>query len=105
MSERTVTGPMNDKPISVRPQAPATEIVAVLTEYQLATVPVIDENGVQVGVVAMADLLSTGEDDPTFAGLGRRRWWDLPEGATAADLMAAVEPRRVHTDERSAAVA
>jgi hypothetical protein len=73
---------------SVRADAPIEAVVAVMNRHQLRSVSVVDEYGVPVGTISLADLLpDTGGVDPWFAGLARRHWYDLPAGATARDLM------------------
>ena len=83
-----MTAPVRrDGALSVRTGTPAADVVALLTEHQVRAVAVVDEYGVPVGIVSMADLLAGDDVDPIFAGLARRRWYDLPDGATAGDLM------------------
>lgn len=75
-----------DEP-TVRTDMPAREVAALLAKHQVCAVPVIDDGGVLVGAVSLVDLIPTGDGDPIFAGLRRRRWYEQPDGVTAGDLM------------------
>ena len=76
--------------LSVHASMPVEDVVAVLTTHQISSVPVIDEHGVGIGVISLADLVTknvTGPTDPIFAGAARRRWYHQPAWVTARDLM------------------
>lgn len=79
--------------LSVSVGTPLETVVRLLVSRQLAAVPVVDEYGVPVGVVLMSSLMSRTDVDPLFAGLARRRWYEVPAGATAADAMIPAAPK------------
>jgi CBS domain-containing protein len=83
---------MTGEVISVRPQTPYKEIVELLTEHGISAVPVVGEDGVPVGVVSEADLVSKeefegGTDPMPLLHSGARRRWHQAAGLTAADVM------------------
>lgn len=53
---------MSQPAITVRSDAPLQEIVATMEEHQIRRVPVTDERGVCVGIVAQADLARRGPE-------------------------------------------
>ena len=57
MSAR-VKDAMTTRVVAVRENARFKDIVALLTEYRVSAFPVLDEQGVVIGVVSEADLLS-----------------------------------------------
>ncbi|MFD9130122.1 CBS domain-containing protein [Kitasatospora sp. NPDC059571] len=89
MRHRTVRDVMTTPAVSVAPGTGFREIVAVLDEYGITAVPVVDGDGRPLGVVSEADLLRTEEsqEDPT----GLRPGPPPPPSAplTASDLMSA----------------
>ena len=89
---------------SVSVDAPIEMVAALLASRQLSAVPVIDEYGVQVGVVSMTSMMAgTDEVDPMFAGIARRRWYHLPAAATAGDFMIPAAPELGRVQARAAA--
>ena len=78
--------------LSVSTGTPLEMVVRLLVSRQLAAVPVVDEYGVPVGVITMSGLMSRTDVDPMFAGLARRRWYEVPAEATAADVMIPAAP-------------
>jgi len=78
---------MSEDMVSVRPETPVEDVLALLTRHQMCSVPVIDEHRVLVGAISLADLAARGDEDPIFAGLARRLWYRNPDGVTAGDLM------------------
>lgn len=88
---------MSSPPVTVGPDATFKEIVEVLLEHDISAVPVIDDQGRPVGVVAEADLLSREAYEPErarplqlVAGYFRGedpQWLRKASGATARDVM------------------
>ncbi|MFD9130572.1 CBS domain-containing protein [Kitasatospora sp. NPDC059571] len=79
MSHRTVGTVMTEHVVRVAPETGFREIVALLAEFEITAVPVVDAAGRPVGIVSEADLLRTlaaQEDDGPGAG--------PPSGAAAA---------------------
>jgi CBS domain-containing protein len=75
MTERKVRDVMVHRVIAVREDTSFKEIVALLTEKQIAAVPVVNAAHEVVGVVSESDLLYKEEyhDEPGTAT--KRRWW------------------------------
>jgi CBS domain-containing protein len=74
------------------PQTPVTVIVRLLEENRISAVPVMDVQGLPVGVVSESNLiLKEGHDSEPEAGLFRlrRKRWDLgkADALVASDLM------------------
>lgn len=88
----SVASVMTEEVISIRPETTFKEIVELLTGHAISAVPVVDGDGVPVGVVSEADLLSKEEFEggtdpvPLLSRSGRRRWHQS-SGVTAADVM------------------
>ena len=63
--------------VSVRPDTPTREIARILLDKRISAVPVIDENGVPLGMVSEGDLIGPASDSAA-----RREWWlnHLAEG-------------------------
>jgi hypothetical protein len=94
VSRPTVAIAGNGRVLSVSADAPIEMVLTLLVSRQLPAVPVVDEYGVPLGIVSLASLMSrTDGVEPMFAGLARRRWYELPAGATAADLMIPAAPK------------
>jgi CBS domain-containing protein len=101
--------------VTVGPATPFKEIVARLAEHRVSALPVVDDDGLVLGVVSEADLLLKEElpdpdqDTPLFWTKRRRRERDKAAASTAHDLMtvavvsiipdatAAEAARRLHT--------
>lgn len=85
MTERKVRDVMTKKVVAVREGTPFKELVELLTERQLATLPVVNTAHRVVGIVSEDDLLFKEEfhDDPDR--VAKRRWWrGLPKYKAAA---------------------
>ncbi|WP_243437485.1 CBS domain-containing protein [Streptomyces sp. FH025] len=83
---------MTSPVVTVSPETGFREIVALLTEYDITGVPVLDREGRPVGVVSEADLLRTlaAQDDPGSLLPAPQTAQVGPGGVvTAADLMTA----------------
>jgi CBS domain-containing protein len=106
---------MTTQVVTVTPQTPFKEIVARLADHRVSALPVVDDDGLVLGVVSEADLLLKEEfpdpdqDTPLFWTKRRRRERDKAAASTARDLMtvavvaispdatAAEAARRLHT--------
>jgi CBS domain-containing protein len=84
---------MTTQVVTVGPATPFKEIVARLAEHRVSAVPVVDDDGLVLGVVSEADLLLKEEfpdpdqDIPLFWTRRRRLERDKAAGSTARDLM------------------
>jgi len=58
----TVRDIMDPDPVTVRPDAPVQEVVAVLREHDLSGVPVVNEGGRCVGIITDNDLVMAGDE-------------------------------------------
>ena len=85
MDETTVAAVMTTSVVAVGAEAPFPDVVATMTESGLNALPVVDGDGLPLGVVSEADLL------PVFE-------LPSPRGRTAAELMGG-PVRAVHTAE------
>lgn len=64
----TASGCMTDHPVTVQQDDDVEEVVRRMRESRVRRVPVVDENGALVGIVAQADLAVHLEDDALLAG-------------------------------------
>lgn len=93
MWEPTVDSVMTKQVVTVRPDTPFKELVALMGEHRVSGLPVLDEAGKPVGVVSEADTLAKQEyrggtvPRPWFARRKRRTQWKKATGLTAAELM------------------
>ncbi|GAA1121240.1 MULTISPECIES: CBS domain-containing protein [Kitasatospora] len=94
MGHRTVESVMTRDVVRVAPETGFREIVALLAEFDITAVPVVDAEDRPVGIVSEADLLRTlaaQEDDPATASAADRAPAGTPDSGraavTAAELM------------------
>ena len=79
--------------VTVEPATPFKEIVARLAEHRVSALPVVNDDGLVLGVVSEADLLLKEEfpdpdqDIPLFWTKRRRLEREKAAGSTARDLM------------------
>jgi CBS domain-containing protein len=84
---------MTTQVVTVGPATPFKEIVARLAEHRVSALPVVDDDGLVLGVVSEADLLLKEEfpdpdqDIPLFWTKRRRLERDRAAATTAGDLM------------------
>jgi CBS domain-containing protein len=84
---------MTPQVVTIGPATPFKEIVARLAEHRVSAVPVVDDDGLVLGVVSEADLLLKEEfpdpdaDIPLFWTRRRRLERDRAAATTARDLM------------------
>ncbi|MEV7186051.1 CBS domain-containing protein [Kitasatospora sp. NPDC093102] len=92
MQHATVESVMTSPVVLVSPETGFREIVALLSEYDITGVPVVDPEGRPLGVVSEADLLRTlaAQEDPASLLPAPESAQAGPDGeVTAADLMTA----------------
>ncbi len=92
MRHATVESVMTSPVVLVSPETGFREIVALLSEYEITGVPVVDAEGRPLGVVSEADLLRTlaAQEDPASLLPAPESAQAGPDGeVTAADLMTA----------------
>jgi CBS domain-containing protein len=95
MWEPTVGSVMTKQVVTVRPDTPFKELVALMSQHCVSGLPVVDAAGKPAGVVSEADTLAKQEYQggaaprPLFAGRKRRAQWHKAAGLTAAELMTA----------------
>nr|BFD95360.1 CBS domain-containing protein [Kitasatospora sp. Xyl93] len=90
MRHATVESVMTSPVVLVSPETGFREIVALLSEYDITGVPVVDPEGRPLGVVSEADLLRTlaAQEDPASLLPAPESAPAGPDGeVTAADLM------------------
>ncbi len=93
MTSQTVREVMTKDVVSVRPDTPFREIVALLDKHRISAVPVVDRGGVVVGVVSEADLLpklrfgAVRHETRWMPGRRRRTARAKAGGTVARDLM------------------
>ncbi len=85
MDETTVAAVMTTNLVTVGAETPFPDVVATMTETGLSALPVVDGDGLPLGVVSESDLL------PVFELPG-------PRGRTAVEVMGG-PVRAVHTAE------
>jgi CBS domain-containing protein len=84
VDEMTVASVMTKRVVTVVPEMSVPEVVVTMAESGLRALPVVDGDGLPLGVVSEADL-----------GPGR---WVPAQGRNAAEVMSS-PVRAVHTDE------
>ncbi|WP_431682228.1 CBS domain-containing protein [Kitasatospora sp. KL5] len=92
MGHRAVESVMTRHVVRVAPETGFREIVAVLAEFDITAVPVVDSADRPVGIVSEADLLRTlaaqDDDDPPVSGPAETWPADGPAGADGAAVTA-----------------
>ncbi|MBW3660605.1 MAG: CBS domain-containing protein [Gemmatimonadetes bacterium] len=68
MEGLTVSSCMTEHPVTVRQDDEAADVVRRMRESRIRRVPVVDDAGALVGIVAQADLATRLEDDALLAG-------------------------------------
>jgi CBS-domain-containing membrane protein len=81
MHTLTVASVMTNNPFTVAPDTDVQVIVDLLAEKGISAVPVVDSDGVPIGVVSQTDLLREEEN------LGDDHWLRQASALRAADLM------------------
>lgn len=102
MKTLTVGDVMTREVCAASPASEFKEIAALLAEQRISAVPVVDDDGVLLGVVSEADLLPKEESLDALPWRGRRRARrrrDKAAAASARDLM--TTPARTVVDGES----
>lgn len=89
---RTVRGAMTSDVVTVHPDDPFKQVVQVLAGRGVDAAPVVDENGVLLGVVSGSDLTCHDEEAPPLPSLVHkqaRQHARKARGRTARELMTA----------------
>lgn len=94
MQHRKVSDLMTRHVVSARYDTPFKEIARLLTENEIAALPVVDDGGRPIGVVSEADLLRKASDQPGIGGrvpLPPLESWERAraQGARAEEVMSA----------------
>ncbi|NBM16180.1 CBS domain-containing protein [Streptomyces sp. GC420] len=89
LQRRTVGDVMTEEVVTLRPSTPFHDVAALLDANDIAAAPVIDGEGVPVGVVSASDVLrhETGMPDPRGRDGDDERAWGKARARTAGDLM------------------
>jgi CBS domain-containing protein len=68
MESHSVAEVMTANPLTTTPKTPITDVVQMLSEKRISGLPVVDEQGVLVGVISETDLLwqERGATPPNF---------------------------------------
>ncbi|MFW6723895.1 CBS domain-containing protein [Streptomyces sp. MAR4 CNY-716] len=94
MQHRKVSDLMTRHVVSARDDTPFKEVARLLTENEIAALPVVDDGGRPIGVVSESDLLRKASDQPGVDGrvpLPPLEGWERAKarGARADELMSA----------------
>ena len=103
-SHRTVGELMHPEPIVVRSDAPLAEAARLLDEHRIHGLPVVDEQGVLLGVLSQTDLVRARATDHLWAswpGLQVRHLMTAPAltclaGTPVQEAIGLMELNRVH---------
>lgn len=89
LHRRTVSDVMTQEVITLRPGTPCHEIAALLDANDIAAAPVVDDEGVPIGVVSASDVLrhETGMPDPQGQDGDDEHAWGKARARTAGALM------------------
>lgn len=89
LHRRTVGDVMAEEVVTLRPDASFHEIVSLLDANDIAAAPVVDDEGVPIGVVSASDVLrhETGMPDPQGQDGDDERAWGKARARTASALM------------------
>ncbi|GAP52217.1 CBS domain-containing protein [Streptomyces azureus] len=89
LRRRTVGDVMTEEVVTLRPDTPLHEAAALLDANDIAAAPVIDEDGLPLGVVSASDVLrhETGMPDPQGQDSDDEHAWDKARAHTAGTLM------------------
>jgi CBS domain-containing protein len=82
---------MNRDVVTIRDSACVREVIRTLADQQISGAPVVDEQGVLIGVVSMADCIQETERGGAVRSRGlsfhRDLWWDLEDDHCEKSVM------------------
>ncbi|WP_138896681.1 CBS domain-containing protein [Streptomyces chryseus] len=89
LHRRTVGDVMTEEVVTLRPDTPFQEVAALLDANDIASAPVVDDDGAPVGVVSASDVLrhETGMPGPQGQDGNDERAWGKVRARTADGLM------------------
>jgi CBS-domain-containing membrane protein len=89
LHRRTVGDVMTEEVVTLRPDTPFHEAATLLDANDIASAPVVDDNGAPVGVVSASDVLrhETGMPDPQGQAGNDERAWGKARARAAGALM------------------
>ncbi|MFF8278534.1 CBS domain-containing protein [Streptomyces lateritius] len=89
LHRRTVGDVMTEEVVTLRPSTPLQEVAALLDANDIVAAPVIDDDGIPVGVVSASDVLrhETGRPDPQGPDGSDEHAWGKARARTAGALM------------------
>lgn len=78
--DRPVADMMDPEPLSVRPETDQEEVARLMSDYDLASIPVVDVRGVMIGVITHDDIIDVLEQETTrdIEQMGGSQPLDMP---------------------------
>lgn len=93
--KRSESGMIVD-PVTIRPDRPVREALAVMERYKISGVPVVDEDGHLVGIITNRDLrFETRFDIPVSEVMTRQPLVTVPVGTTLEQAKAVLQKHRI----------
>ncbi|HEX8772440.1 MAG TPA: IMP dehydrogenase [Pyrinomonadaceae bacterium] len=93
--KRSESGMIVD-PVTIRPDRPVREALAVMERYKISGVPVVDEDGHLVGIITNRDLrFETRFDIPVSDVMTRQPLVTVPVGTTLEQAKAVLQKHRI----------
>src|SRR2546430_7564218 len=83
-------------PVTIRPDRPVSEALAVMERYKISGVPVVDEGGHLVGIITNRDLrFETRFDIPVSEVMTKQPLVTVPVGTTLEQAKAVLQKHRI----------
>src|SRR3954469_453761 len=93
--KRSESGMIVD-PVTIRPDRPVREALAVMERYKISGVPVVDENGRLVGIITNRDLrFETRSDIPVSEAMTPQPLVTVPVGTTLDEAKVKLQKHRI----------
>jgi IMP dehydrogenase len=93
--KRSESGMIVD-PVTIRPDRPVSEALAVMERYKISGVPVVDEDGHLVGIITNRDLrFETRFDIPVSEVMTKQPLVTVPVGTTLEQAKAVLQKHRI----------